>query len=55
MSVGDIASPNSRPNANSRPTLADPDIRTVKFMPIRQARAAMNPTKVHPEDRSRPA
>jgi len=45
--VGDIASPSSRPNANSRPALADADCR-VKFMQIRQARAAMNPTKAQP-------
>jgi two-component system, OmpR family, sensor histidine kinase KdpD len=43
------APPNSAPNANSGPVLAEPD-RRAKFSAIRQANAAMNPAKAQPPD-----
>jgi hypothetical protein len=46
--VGAIASPSSTPNATSRTTANVPDRRTAKFMPIRQAKAAMNQMKAQP-------
>ncbi len=53
LAHGDSASPSSSSTANSRPAQAGGD-RRVKFMPIRQARAAMYPAKAHPEERLRP-
>ena len=41
-------------STNSSTTLSPGDRRTVKFMPIRQAKATMNHTKAQPGERLRP-
>ena len=52
-----MASPSAAgPITSSSPTdsAADPALRAVKFMPIRQPKATMNHTKAQPSDRCRP-